>query len=1490
MFKLKKLNAIIALEIIIAMILYYFLVVGYAAVSYAIDIVETNNHNVDFSAYFINPNGEKVDSVEKFINEEEYLYVDVTVKNEGFFNGTLNLSNNNFNIKQEILSENIEQINGNEIKLKQINAGATETIKLAIEPVKDNEILKSVFYGKTNVNLSGKYVNSKNIENGSFDEINGTTSVGLVWKATDEILSDLETTILTNKIYENSKRIVQLLVNSSIKNNEFPIGKSILNLNVPENVQEVKVFARQTTATNPKLKFGEASYKYDKTNHTLNIQIENNDENTIFWNKNSKDTFIITYIFDKDYDVSKDSIKVDSNIFTYDNKEIKNSTNININEEKDGVVTNELLLKENSIFKGNLYTGEEREFTTYSKTYINNLDYVEKIVVNEYEAKYLKNEELINANILYKSISINKQEFLNLFGENGYITIKDETGVTIGNISKNSTEDENGNIKLNFSIGKKSLKLETSKPILEGTLNIENIKSIQNTETSREFVNDLTGIKEELQTNYNDKIESVKTEKTIELKNTISKASLECTSEKITSGKNNEQIELIAKLNTLGEEYNLYKNPQIEIILPKEMENVSLNQSNILYKNGLTIQTSDVVKREDDRYAIIIKCDGEQDKYSQNEETELHIYIEPKIKDLEQDCVATLEMYCSNEYDETNNRFEKNINIEKNLEAKEKDNIVNEPKTEGEIDEQAKDEPKEVIYKVSAVRGTKELTENDIVYEQETIKYKLTIKNNTDEDLEKINVKAVQQNGKMWKNIKEQIYNPYYNLSNDENFYRLTDSNELEFDEISILKAGESLELTYDATADFLENETEKKLFSDITIISDNGIISKQITTIKNKIEKAKLDIKINQTQSDAIDLYEDMGFPTSIKIRNFNESDLNNIVLKILFSKNLLFNEETTMDFGDLSERISISSVNKNNKGETFITINITKLESKKELEMFAVPRIGDIIEPIESINVLAQATLNNNEKYYSNEFVKNAKDLEKNIKIDQKVYCEEKEVDENFEVPNESKIKIATTITNNNKEDAKILIENILPNGLQFEKATINIDNGKKQYEITNGDIENEEIKLNDKTITIEEILESKKTMLFNIEAILDTSEISEKQIKNEFNLTDLSSIISYYNSLSINTDREIIEEETRKEEEIEQEDEENFDDNAPIEEEEKKEEEKEVKEERVILGNAWLDSNKNGMRDEDEPSIQEIKVKVKNLNTGEIINSSTTTGKDGKYTLELPKGKYIIMFMIDTNLYKLTTYQANGVSDDLNSDAVLKEFEIDGKKQTVAATDEIDLQENLNNIDVGLIEKEKFDLKLKKYVSKIALSNKQGERYINFDNSELAKVEIKAKYLSGTTVAIEYKIEVTNEGEVAGYAKQIVDYKPQDLTFNSSINPGWYQNGNDIYTDSLANTLINPGETKEVTLILTKTMTETNVGLINNLAEISQDYNSDKLSDINSIVANKNKQENDLGQANVIISVSTGALINYLLITFTISGVVTLLAICIGKKIIK
>ena len=99
--------------------------------------------------------------------------------------------------------------------------------------------------------------------------------------------------------------------------------------------------------------------------------------------------------------------------------------------------------------------------------------------------------------------------------------------------------------------------------------------------------------------------------------------------------------------------------------------------------------------------------------------------------------------------------------------------------------------------------------------------------------------------------------------------------------------------------------------------------------------------------------------------------------------------------------------------------------------------------------------------------------------------------------------------------------------------------------------------------------------------------------------------------------------------------------------------------------------------------------------------------------------------------------------------------------------------------------------------------------------------------------------------------------------------------------LYNTSLANEKILPGESKEVTLVVTKQMTENNTGLITNTAEIVESYNEYGLSDTDSAVANKANGEDDMASADLILSIKTGeivATISLIISTIVILGAAT------------
>ena len=190
--------------------------------------------------------------------------------------------------------------------------------------------------------------------------------------------------------------------------------------------------------------------------------------------------------------------------------------------------------------------------------------------------------------------------------------------------------------------------------------------------------------------------------------------------------------------------------------------------------------------------------------------------------------------------------------------------------------------------------------------------------------------------------------------------------------------------------------------------------------------------------------------------------------------------------------------------------------------------------------------------------------------------------------------------------------------------------------------------------------------------------------------------------------------------------------------------------------------------------------------------------------------------------------------------------------------------------------------------KYVNKIILQNSSGNTVKEYTDEKIAKVELDSKLIIGTTAVVEYKIKVTNVGEVEGYAKKIVDYVSSDFQFNSEMNNDWYQSGDYLYNSSLANEKIMPGESKDIKLTLIKEMTENNIGLVNNTAEMAEDYNQLGIADSNSTTSNNAEGENDMGSADVIISIRTGA--DLVLYTVFYIGIIAAISVGIVIPLVK
>ena len=192
--------------------------------------------------------------------------------------------------------------------------------------------------------------------------------------------------------------------------------------------------------------------------------------------------------------------------------------------------------------------------------------------------------------------------------------------------------------------------------------------------------------------------------------------------------------------------------------------------------------------------------------------------------------------------------------------------------------------------------------------------------------------------------------------------------------------------------------------------------------------------------------------------------------------------------------------------------------------------------------------------------------------------------------------------------------------------------------------------------------------------------------------------------------------------------------------------------------------------------------------------------------------------------------------------------------------------------------MYEAEKFDFRLDKYISKVTLSTPTiGTRVDEHNNLQVAQVEVLGQNLGKSTAVVEYTIRITNEGSVSGYVRNIVDYLPDEFTFSTDLNSDWYlsDNGN-IYNASLENTKIEPGETKDIKLIVSVNINEANLGIISNTAEIYETYNEQGLKDIDSEEANKATNEDDMSKADLVLGLVTGKIVGYTILALVVIAI--------------
>ena len=230
---------------------------------------------------------------------------------------------------------------------------------------------------------------------------------------------------------------------------------------------------------------------------------------------------------------------------------------------------------------------------------------------------------------------------------------------------------------------------------------------------------------------------------------------------------------------------------------------------------------------------------------------------------------------------------------------------------------------------------------------------------------------------------------------------------------------------------------------------------------------------------------------------------------------------------------------------------------------------------------------------------------------------------------------------------------------------------------------------------------------------------------------------------------------------------------------------------------------------------------------------------------------------------------------------------EFDLEYKGQQIQ-----NLSKDLDiNVKVAL-----FDMKVEHWINKVILIEDGVQKVRltglnpNEDLGKIIKIDLNKKRIENTIIKFAYVIKVTNVGELPGSVREIVDTIPKGLEFIKEENKNWERDNKKIISTELQDIVINPGESKEINLVLKWENSGNNIGEKENKVEITKTSNEYNIEEIDARAKDRYKT-NNVSISTSLFSIITGGenIKIYVTIGIIFTCVVALGVILIKKYII-
>ena len=1320
----KIINTTIILLLIVSLIAVDFITITSNIIAYAIE--NSGDNNVEFTTYFKDSEGNKTKNIEKAINSEEItLSVNIKVKNNGYLNGKIELTNNNFKFKKQEI-DGINEISDNMITLNQINAGEKLEFEIGLQPNLQNKIELNTLNSQNEIKLTGTYVNSEEKE----EEITKSENIGITLinpYSEEDQKSTIEAKILTNKNYEingENKRLLQILVQSGLNGDGYPIKETNLEIKTVEGFEKLHIEDRGTIATNGKeeKENNEKSFNTTQNGNNININIKNEEEEgKIGYIKQGKDNIIITCVYDGTKELNNEEIEVKSAIELYDkaNTKIENKTTAQITEEKDEIIGYEIISNQ-EIYKGKMYAKEEETYQTTSKIDIRYPQIEKNITITEGKTQYSTeiDEKTYGktATTEYVNSTIDKEKLLKVIGEEGELIIKNTEGTEIAKINKDTAVTKEGKIIIEYDENNNELTFEIKNAQDTGTIKIEHTRKIKTSDENKSSIKKSTNLITSGTLAKTNQIE----EKTIKVNNNLkepeTKANIEISMQELKAEKTNEKIQIRAKLLTDKSKYDLYKNPKLEIEFPEEIENVTVNNITVLHDTELSYKSATIQINEQEKKVLSIELEGEQTSHCESSAingANVLIDCNLSVSAIEENKSENIILKYTNENatNYNNNGIAttqidciKNQKTETSVPEKTEENQIKQKAGIATIAEPVVKTDPITVEKTTCVVNNEE----NYIYERQIQRYVIKVTNNTEETITNIKVTDKIPDEMTYCEItKNTGYNNCYTEDEKTKEYQR---------EIGTLEAGATRELEYfarvknNAEGNTVKTQAEAVIEGEETVYKSNEI--------ENGIKDNQLQMDIFLVSGTDGSYIKNDNLTYTIRVKNTTEEALKNI--KVCYtipegvnydsSQYLKYNQEEGTYYETIGEEVENQNYDPNSKK---VTWEIENLNKNEEVAFKLVTRLGQMSGEEEEGRIYnyVTATINNSGEYYSNvEEVKILNDAKCTIK--KEVSKQEVLEGEKFEY------RITGEFTSKGE-----LMDGYVKDKMSDSIDILTITSKKNGEEISTysgfGDLE----------IPVE--LEEGATyeIIIEVQAKDLPEGMEEMEIQNKASIE--ADNMSKIESNTVTT--------TIKKNPNKQENESPGDSEVPTYPNYPNDSDTPENIPNSISGAVWLDENQNGEKDSDEELISNVQVEL--LDEEGNYVKDTTTNENGKYIFDnLENNNYLVAFKYDTNKYTLTQYQKSGVNSTLDSDALESEIMENGQDIIVGLTDVINIQDNnATNIDVGLIPNSKFDLKLNKYISKITVKDNTGTTVREYNNATLAKIELVSSKINNTIIVI-------------------------------------------------------------------------------------------------------------------------------------------------------